>query len=84
MIDSLEIRMVKNKHYGGDEVICISMNTEDLTYGEKYVIGTILIKDSVETHYGVRNNKGELVEYLIEKFGTLQEFRRIQLEELGI
>ncbi len=74
-------------------LICIDDETDilnfgdgvkELTYGKEYQINSHYDSTNGKRYYGILNDKGVGNDYLSDRFVTLEKFREIQLNKIGI
>jgi hypothetical protein len=74
-------------------LICIDDETDilnfgdgvkELTYGKEYQINSHYDSTNGKRYYSILNDKGVGNDYLSDRFVTLEKFREIQLNKIGI
>ena len=74
-------------------LICIDDETDilnfgdgvkELTYGKEYQINSHYDSTNGKRYYSILNDKGVGNDYLSDRFVTLETFRELQLDKLGI
>ena len=74
-------------------LICIDDETDilnfgdgvkELTYGKEYQINSHYDSTNGKRYYSILNDKGVGNDYLSDRFVTLERFREIQLNKIGI
>jgi c-di-AMP phosphodiesterase-like protein len=55
-----------------------------LTYGKEYQINSHYDSTNGKRYYSILNDKGVGNDYLSDRFVTLEKFREIQLNKIGI
>lgn len=74
-------------------LICIDDETDilnfgdgvkELTYGKEYQINSHYDSTNGKRYYSILNDKGVGNDYLSNRFVTLERFREIQLNKIGI
>jgi hypothetical protein len=74
-------------------LICIDDETDilnfgdgvkELTYGKEYQINSHYDSTNGKRYYSILNDKGVGDDYLSDRFVTLEKFREIQLNKIGI
>lgn len=63
---------------------CIVAGSAELTYGKVYQINSHYDSTNGRRYYSLINDKGKGDDYISDRFVTKEEFRKIQLERLGI
>jgi hypothetical protein len=75
------------------KLICIDDETDilnfgdgvkELTFGKEYQILSHYDSTNGRRYYSLINDKGESNDYLSDRFVTLETFRELQLNKLGI
>jgi hypothetical protein len=74
-------------------LICIDDETDilnfgdgvkELTYGKEYQINSHYDSTNGKRYYSILNDKGVGNDYLSDRFVSLEKFREIQLNKIGI
>jgi hypothetical protein len=74
-------------------LICIDDETDilnfgdgvkELTYGKEYQINSHYDSTNGKRYYSILNDKGVGDDYLSDRFVSLEKFREIQLNKIGI
>jgi c-di-AMP phosphodiesterase-like protein len=75
------------------KLICIDDETDilnfgdgvkELTWGKEYQINSHYDSTNGKRYYSILNDKGVGNDYLSDRFVTLEKFREIQLNKIGI
>jgi hypothetical protein len=84
---------VRKKKITNMKLICIDDETDilnfgddikELTFGKEYQIKSHYDSTNGRRYYSLVNDKGESNDYLSDRFITLETFRELQLNKLGI
>lgn len=69
------------------KLICINtdkLHFDELTYGKEYQINSHYDSTNGKRYYSLINDRGIGDDYISDRFGTIEEFRKLQLEKLGV
>jgi c-di-AMP phosphodiesterase-like protein len=66
------------------DVLKFGDGVKELTWGKEYQINSHYDSTNGKRYYSILNDKGVGNDYLSDRFVTLEKFREIQLNKIGI
>ena len=70
--------------YDETDILNFGDGVKELTWGKEYQINSHYDSTNGKRYYSILNDKGVGNDYLSDRFVTLEKFREIQLNKIGI